>query len=243
MSTIYEKEARDMGNLCDGRVVIVTGGGRGLGRGHGLEFARQGAKVVVNDLGVLTSGEGSAEGPAADVAEEIRAAGGEAVWDTSDVSDWESAASLIETAVSSFGRLDVLVNNAGVLRDRMIVSMTEEEWDTVARMTMKGHFAPMRHAAVYWRGLAKAGEEPDARIINTTSGAGLMGSIAQSNYGAAKAGIAALTIIGAAELAAYGVTVNAIAPSARTRLTAGMFGDMMVTPAPRFDAMAPATAS
>jgi NAD(P)-dependent dehydrogenase (short-subunit alcohol dehydrogenase family) len=228
-----------MGNLCDGRVVIVTGGGRGLGREHALEFARQGAKVVVNDLGVSTSGEGSAEGPAAEVAEEIRAAGGEAVPNTSDVSDWEGAASLIETALSSFGRLDVLVNNAGVLRDRMIVSMTEEEWDMVARVTMKGHFAPMRHAAVYWRGLAKAGEEPDARIINTTSGAGLMGSIAQSNYGAAKAGIAALTIIGAAELAAYGVTVNAIAPSARTRLTDGMFGDMMVKPDSGFDAMAP----
>jgi NAD(P)-dependent dehydrogenase (short-subunit alcohol dehydrogenase family) len=232
-----------MSNICEGRVVVVTGAGRGLGREHALEFARQGAKVVVNDTGSSTTGDGRADDVANEVVELIRGAGGEAVANTADVSDWEESASLVETAVDSFGRLDVLVNNAGILRDRMIVSMTEEEWDIVARVTMKGHFAPMHHAARYWRGQVKAGDEVDARIVNTTSGAGLMGSVAQVNYAAAKAGIAAMTIIAAVELAPYGVTANAIAPSARTRLTDGMFGDMMVMPESGFDAMAPENVS
>ncbi len=228
-----------MGDLCADRVVIVTGAGRGIGREHALEFARQGARVVVNDLGSEPDGSGSSEGPAGEVVDAIRAMGGEAVANGNDVSDWQGAADLVRTAVDSFGRLDTLVNNAGILRDRMIVSATEEEWDAVIRVTLKGHFAPMRHAAAYWREVAKTGETTDARIVNTSSGAGLMGSIGQGNYGAAKAGIAALTVIGAAELGRYGVTVNAIAPSARTRLTEGVFNDMMAEVTSGFDAMAP----
>ena len=232
-----------MGNLCEGRVVVVTGAGRGLGRAHALEFARQGARVVVNDLGAEPDGSGSSEGPAGEVVDAIRAAGGEAVANGADVSDWDGAASLVRTAIDSFGRLDTLVNNAGILRDRMIVSTTEEEWDAVVRVTLKGHFAPMRHAAAYWRDQAKSGEAVDARIVNTSSGAGLMGSIGQGNYGAAKAGIAALTVIAAVELGRYGVNVNAIAPSARTRLTEGVFQDMMAEVADGFDAMAPENVS
>jgi NAD(P)-dependent dehydrogenase (short-subunit alcohol dehydrogenase family) len=232
-----------MSSICEGRVVVITGAGRGIGREHALEFARQGAKVVVNDTGSSSNGDGTSEDVANEVVALIRGAGGEAVANTADVSDWDGAASLVETAVDAFGRLDVLVNNAGILRDRMIVSMTEEEWDIVARVTMKGHFAPMHHAARYWRGQVKAGEEVDGRIVNTSSGAGLMGSVAQVNYAAAKAGIAAMTIIAAVELAPYGVTANAIAPSARTRLTDGMFGDMMVMPESGFDAMAPENVS
>jgi NAD(P)-dependent dehydrogenase (short-subunit alcohol dehydrogenase family) len=232
-----------VGNLCEGRVVVVTGAGRGLGRAHAIEFARQGARVVVNDLGAEPDGSGSSEGPAGEVVDAIRAAGGEAVANGADVSDWDGAASLVSTAIDSFGRLDTLVNNAGILRDRMIVSTTEEEWDAVLRVTLKGHFAPMRHAAAYWRDQAKAGEAVDARIVNTSSGAGLMGSIGQGNYGAAKAGIAALTIIAAVELGRYGVNVNAIAPSARTRLTEGVFQDMMAEVADGFDAMAPENVS
>jgi NAD(P)-dependent dehydrogenase (short-subunit alcohol dehydrogenase family) len=232
-----------VGNLCEGRVVVVTGAGRGLGRAHAIEFARQGARVVVNDLGAEPDGSGSSEGPAGEVVDAIRAAGGEAVANGADVSDWDGAASLVSTAIDSFGRLDTLVNNAGILRDRMIVSTTEEEWDAVLRVTLKGHFAPMRHAAAYWRDQAKAGEAVDARIVNTSSGAGLMGSIGQGNYAAAKAGIAALTIIAAVELGRYGVNVNAIAPSARTRLTEGVFQDMMAEVADGFDAMAPENVS
>jgi NAD(P)-dependent dehydrogenase (short-subunit alcohol dehydrogenase family) len=225
--------------LCEGRVVLVTGAGRGIGRAHALEFARQGARVVVNDLGSESNGSGSSDGPAGDVVDLIRAEGGEAVSDGSDVSDWQQAESMIATAHDAFGRLDVLVNNAGILRDRMIVSTSEEEWDQVVRVTLKGHFAPMRHAAAHWRQAVKDGETPDARIINTSSGAGLMGSVGQANYAAAKAGIAAMTVIAAVELARYGVTVNAIAPSARTRLTEGVFEDMMAQPDSGFDAMAP----
>ncbi len=232
-----------MSKLCEGRVVVITGAGRGIGREHAFEYARQGAQVVVNDTGYSATGSGTSADVADEVVDLIRGAGGEAVANTADVSDWAGAASLVETAVDNFGRLDVLVNNAGILRDRMIVSMTEEEWDVVARVTMKGHFAPMHHAAAYWRGRVKAGEEVDARIINTSSGAGLMGSVAQVNYAAAKAGIAAMTIIAAVELAPYGVTANAIAPSARTRLTDGMFGDMMTKPESGFDAMAPENVS
>jgi NAD(P)-dependent dehydrogenase (short-subunit alcohol dehydrogenase family) len=232
-----------MSKLCEGRVVVITGAGRGIGREHALEYARQGAKVVVNDTGSSASGSGTSADVADEVVDLIRGAGGEAAANTADVSDWAGAASLVDTAVDNFGRLDVLVNNAGILRDRMIVSMTEEEWDVVARVTMKGHFAPMHHAAAYWRGRVKAGEDVDARIVNTSSGAGLMGSVAQVNYAAAKAGIAAMTIIAAVELAPYGVTANAIAPSARTRLTDGMFGDMMNKPESGFDAMAPENVS
>jgi NAD(P)-dependent dehydrogenase (short-subunit alcohol dehydrogenase family) len=228
-----------VGDLCEGRVVVVTGAGRGIGREHALEFARQGARVVVNDLGSEPDGSGGSDGPAGEVVEAIRGMGGEAVANGADVSDWDGAASLVQSAVDNFGRLDVLVNNAGILRDRMIVSTTEEEWDAVIKVTLKGHFAPMRHAAAYWRELAKTGETVDARIVNTSSGAGLMGSVGQGNYGAAKAGIAALTVIAAVELARYNVNVNAIAPSARTRLTEGVFNDMMAEVAEGFDAMAP----
>jgi NAD(P)-dependent dehydrogenase (short-subunit alcohol dehydrogenase family) len=232
-----------VGDLCEGRVVVVTGAGRGLGRAHALEFAGQGARVVVNDLGAEPDGSGSSEGPAGEVVEAIRAMGGEAVANGADVSDWDGAASLVRSAVDNFGRLDTLVNNAGILRDRMIVSTTEEEWDAVLRVTLKGHFAPMRHASAYWRDLAKSGEPVEARIVNTSSGAGLMGSVGQGNYGAAKAGIAALTVIAAVELGRYGVNVNAIAPSARTRLTEGVFQDMMADVAEGFDAMAPENVS
>ena len=197
-----------MSGICEGRVAVITGAGRGIGRGHALEFARQGAKVVVNDLD-----------PEPEVVDAIRAAGGEAVVNTDDISEWEGAARLIATAVDAFGRIDVLVNNAGFLRDRMLVSMREEEWDAVIKVHLKGTFATSRFAAEYWRNRAKAGETNDARIINTSSVSGIYGNPGQTNYGAAKAGIAAFTIIAAQELARYGVTVNAIAPAALTRMT------------------------
>ncbi|MGV9744838.1 SDR family oxidoreductase [Rhodococcus zopfii] len=235
-----------MSGLLDGRVVIVTGAGRGLGRAHALAFAAEGAKVVVNDIGVGGDGSATGESPGEQVVEEIRAAGGEAVVNGDDVADWDGAANLIKTALDNFGRLDVLVNNAGFLRDRMLANMSEEEWDAVTRVHLKGHFAPMRHAMTYWRNESKAGNPVDARIINTSSGAGLMGSIGQGNYAAAKAGIAALTIQAAAEFGRYGVTVNAIAPSARTRMTVGAGGamaEMMAAPEEGFDAMAPENVS
>jgi NAD(P)-dependent dehydrogenase (short-subunit alcohol dehydrogenase family) len=232
-----------MSRICEGRVVIVTGAGRGLGAQHALEFARQGAKVVVNDLGGTPEGTGSDTTPAEDVAAEIRAMGGEAIANHEDVSDFEAARRLIASAVDTFGRLDVLVNNAGILRDRMFVNMSVEEWDAVIKVHLRGHFCPARHAAAYWRDQSKAGNQVDARIINTSSGAGLMGSIGQSNYVAAKAGIAGLTVIQAAELARYGVTANALAPSARTRLTEGVFTEMMAEVDSGFDAMAPENVS
>lgn len=228
-----------MTGLCDGRIVIVTGAGGGLGRAHALAFAAEGAKVVVNDIGTSREGEGTSAGPAQQVVDEIRAAGGEAVANTDDVADWEGSARLIQTAVDSFGGLDVLVNNAGFLRDRMLANMSVDEWDAVIRVHLRGHFCTLRHAAGFWRDESKAGRTPDARIINTSSGAGLMGSIGQGNYAAAKAGIAALSIQAAAELARYGVTVNAIAPSARTRMTEVAMPDMMRAPESGFDAMAP----
>jgi NAD(P)-dependent dehydrogenase (short-subunit alcohol dehydrogenase family) len=224
-------------------VVIVTGAGRGLGRAHSLAFAREGAKVVVNDLGAELDGTGRSTGPAAEVVEEIRALGGEAVVNGDDVADWEGAARLVQTAIESFGRLDVVVNNAGFLRDRMFVNASEDEWDAVMRVHLKGHFGPSRHACVHWRERAKAGEKVDARIINTSSGAGLQGSVGQAVYSAAKAGIAALTLVQAAELGRYGITANAIAPSARTRMTADAFKDMMARPESGFDAMAPENVS
>ncbi len=230
-----------MSGLLDGRVAIVTGAGRGIGRAHALALAAEGAKVVVNDIGAGIDGAAPGESPAEQVVEEIRALGGEAVVNGDDVADWAGAENLVATALNNFGRLDVLVNNAGFLRDRMLANMSEEEWDAVIRVHLKGHFAPMRHAMSYWRAESKAGNPVDARIINTSSGAGLMGSIGQGNYAAAKAGIAALTIQAAAEFGRYGVTVNAIAPSARTRMTVGAGGamaEMMAAPEEGFDAMA-----
>ena len=229
-----------MSGLCAGRVVIVTGAGRGIGRGHALEFARQGAKVVVNDIGAAIDGTGSSDGPAGEVVDAIRAMGGEAVANGDDVADWDGAERLVRTAIDTFGGLDVVVNNAGFLRDRMLVSTSEEEWDAVMRVHLKGHFCPSRHAAAYWREQAKAGETVDARIVNTSSGAGLLGSVGQGNYSAAKAGIATLTLVQAAEMGRYGVTANAIAPAARTRMTEAVFADTMAAPEEgAFDAMAP----
>jgi NAD(P)-dependent dehydrogenase (short-subunit alcohol dehydrogenase family) len=229
--------------MCEGRVVIVTGAGRGLGRAHALEFARQGARVVVNDLGAELDGAGSSTGPAGDVVDEIRGFGGEAVANGDDVADWHGAGALVRTALDTWGGLDVLVNNAGFLRDRMVVSTSEEEWDAVIRVHLKGHFCPTRHATAYWREQSKAGGPVDARIVNTSSGAGLMGSVGQATYSAAKAGIAALTLVEATELGRYGVTANAIAPAARTRMTEGAFADTMAQPDEGFDAMAPENVS
>jgi NAD(P)-dependent dehydrogenase (short-subunit alcohol dehydrogenase family) len=208
-----------MSGICDGRIVIVTGAGRGIGRGHALEFARQGAKVVVNDLGAEVDGSGGSTGPAGEVVDEIRGMGGEAVANGDDVSDWEGAQRLVNTAIETFGDLHVLVNNAGILRDRMLVNMTIDEWDAVIKVHLRGTFAPTRWAAAYWRERIKAGETNDARIINTTSSSGIYGNVGQTNYGAAKAGIASFTVIAAKELGRYGVTVNAIAPGALTRMT------------------------
>jgi NAD(P)-dependent dehydrogenase (short-subunit alcohol dehydrogenase family) len=217
--------------LVDDRVVIITGAGGGIGRAHALAFAAEGARVVVNDIGVGLDGSPASGGSAAQgVVEEITAAGGEAVADGSNIADWNQAAGLIQTAVEKFGGLDVLVNNAGIVRDRMMANTS---------VHLKGHFATMRHAASYWRGLSKEGKTVDARIINTSSGAGLQGNVGQGNYSAAKAGIAAMTLVAAAEMGRYGVTVNAIAPSARTRMTETVFAEMMAKPDEGFDAMAP----
>ena len=207
-----------MSGICEGRVVVITGAGRGMGRSHALEFARQGAKVVVNDLGVAMDGEGGSSGPADEVVEEIRAFGGEAVANSNDASDWDGARSLIAHAVETFGTIDTLVNNAGILRDRMLVNMTDSDWDAVSRVHLKGTFAPTRWAAVHWRERAKAGEQNEGRVICTSSATGLYGNAGQINYGAAKAGIAVFAVIAAIELARYGVTVNAIAPMALTRM-------------------------
>ncbi|MGI6873445.1 SDR family oxidoreductase [Amycolatopsis sp. 3B14] len=232
-----------MSRLCQDRVVIVTGAGRGIGRAHALAFAAEGARVVVNDVGVALDGSTTGDGPAAQVVAEIEALGGEAVANTDDVADWVGAKNLVNTALEQFGGLDVLVNNAGFVRDRMLVNLGEAEWDAVIRVHLKGHFAPLRHAAEYWRAEAKAGRMPSARVINTSSGAGLLGSVGQSNYSAAKAGIAGLTVVAAAELQRYGVTVNAIAPSARTRMTEEVFAATMARPDEGFDAMAPENVS
>jgi NAD(P)-dependent dehydrogenase (short-subunit alcohol dehydrogenase family) len=228
--------------ICEGRVVVVTGAGRGIGREHAIEFARQGAKVVVNDLGAEVDGTGSSDGPAGEVVEEIRTFGAEAVANGEDISDWEGAKRLIDAAVGTFGGLDVLVNNAGILRDRMLVNMTDSEWDAVIRVHLRGTFAPMRWAADHWRDRVKAGETNDARIINTTSPSGIYGNVGQTNYGAAKAGIASMTVIAAMELGRYGITVNAIAPAALTRMTENLgFGQSGPTRKPEeFDPNDPA---
>jgi NAD(P)-dependent dehydrogenase (short-subunit alcohol dehydrogenase family) len=224
-------------------VVIVTGAGRGIGREHALELARQGAKVVVNDLGVSNSGEGGDQGPADEVVQAIREMGGEAIANGADVADWDQTEELVRQAIEEFGRLDVVVNNAGFVRDRMFVSCSEEEWDAIIRVHLKGHFCVSRHAAAYWRGQVKAGEEVDARIINTSSGAGVLGSVGQSSYSAAKAGIATLTLVQAAELGRYGISANAVCPIARTRMTEGAFGDSMKAPEQGFDENDPANVS
>ena len=232
-----------MTGICEGRVVIVTGAGRGLGRAHALEFAREGARVVVNDLGVTNHGEGGGQGPANEVVAAIRDMGGEAIANGADVADWTQAESLVREAVETFGGLDVVVNNAGFVRDRMFVSCEEDEWDAVIRVHLKGHFCVARHAAAYWRAQVKEGKKVDARIVNTSSGAGVLGSVGQSSYSAAKAGIATLTLVQAAELARYGVTANAICPIARTRMTEGAFGDAMKAPERGFDVNDPANVS
>ncbi|MDT3438001.1 MULTISPECIES: SDR family oxidoreductase [unclassified Pseudofrankia] len=208
-----------MSGICEGRVVVITGAGGGIGREHALAFAAEGAKVVVNDLGGARDGTGASAGPAQSVAAEIVAGGGEAVANTEDISTWDGSKSLVDQAIDTFGRLDVVVNNAGILRDRMLVNMTEAEWDAVIKVHLKGTFGVAHHAAAYWRDRSKAGETNDARIINTSSPSGIFGNVGQTNYGAAKAGIAAFTVIAATELGRYGVTVNAIAPTALTRMT------------------------
>lgn len=222
-----------MSGFVEGRVAIVTGAGQGLGRAHARALAAEGAHVVVNDVGES----------AVEAAEEIAAAGGSVLACPADVADWEQSRQLVQTAIERFGRLDVLVNNAGIVRDRMLVSMSEEEWDAVARVNLKGHFCPLRHAAAHWRERSKAGEQVDARIVNTSSGAGLQGSVGQGNYSAAKAGVAAMTLVAAVELARYGVTANALAPAARTPMTEEVFAEQMKAPEEGFDAMDPANVS
>lgn len=234
-----------MRGICDGRIVIVTGSGRGLGRAHALELARQGARVVVNDLGCELDGTGGGTGPAGEVVAEIRTAGGEAIANGDDVADFDGAARMVAAAREAFGGLDAVVNNAGFVRDRMFANAAEDEWDAVVRVHLKGHFAVARHAAAHWRDQAKAGKPVDARIVNTSSGAGILGSVGQAAYSAAKAGIATLTLVQAAELGRYGVTANALCPAARTRMTEGVFTEMMATPdqPDAFDAMAPENVS
>jgi len=208
-----------MAKLCEGRVVVVTGAGRGIGREHALSLARHGAHVVVNDLGAGVDGSGGDASPANQVVKEIEALGGRAIANGDDISSFEGAERLIKAAVDTFGDLHGVVNNAGILRDRMMANMSEAEWDAVIKVHLKGTFAPAHFAAAYWRDQSKAGKPVDGRIINTTSVSGLYGNVGQANYGAAKAGIAAFTVITALELARYGVTVNAVAPVALTRMT------------------------
>jgi NAD(P)-dependent dehydrogenase (short-subunit alcohol dehydrogenase family) len=219
--------------VLEGRVAVITGAGRGIGREHALLFAKEGAKVVVNDLGGSNAGEGADSGPARDVVEEITAAGGTAVASTENIATWSGAESVVLQAIAEFGRLDVLVNNAGILRDSFIAGMEESHWDAVIAVHLKGHFAMLRHAAAYWKAQSKAGDQPNAAVINTASGSGVtLPNAGQANYGSAKAAIAALTLIAAEELERYGVRVNAIAPIARTRLTLATpgMGSLMAEP-------------
>ena len=213
-----------MTGMCEGRVAIVTGAGRGIGREHALMLASEGAAVVVNDLGAQPDGRGADPGPANEVVAEIEAMGGRAVVNGADVTDFDDAGAMVQQAVDSFGRLDILVNNAGILRDRMIFSMSEAEWDAIISVHLKGHFCPTRHAAAYWREQSKAGQEVDARIINTASPSGLYGNPGQTNYAAAKAGIAGFTLVCALELGRLGVTANCLAPTAMTRLVEPLMG-------------------
>jgi NAD(P)-dependent dehydrogenase (short-subunit alcohol dehydrogenase family) len=235
-----------MGSL-DGRVAIITGAGRGIGREHALLFAAEGAKVVVNDLGGAVDGSGDDRTAAEQVVDEIRSMGGEAVASADDIADWEGGRNLVDTAVQAFGDVHVLVNNAGILRDKMLVNMSEAEWDSVIHVHLKGHFVPTRHAAAYWREQVKDGREVSASIVNTSSTSGLLGNPGQTNYGAAKAGIAAFTVIAAQELGRYGVRVNAIAPAARTRMTEQTPGLTDIVKAPTdpgtFDVWNPANVS
>jgi NAD(P)-dependent dehydrogenase (short-subunit alcohol dehydrogenase family) len=226
----------------EGKVAIVTGAGRGIGREHALALARAGASVVVNDRGGSLAGEGEDASPAQEVVNDIVAAGGQAVASYADVSDFVAAEQLVQRAVDRYGGLDVLVLNAGILRDRMLVNMTEDEWDAVIAVHLKGHFAPLRHAAAHWRERSKSGEEVRGRVIATSSPSGVFGNVGQVNYGAAKAGIAGLTLIAAQELARYGVTVNCLAPNARTRMTEETFGELG-RPEEGFDPLDPANMS
>lgn len=224
-----------MDGICQGRIAIVTGAGRGLGRSYALAFAREGAKVVVNDLGTGPAGEGRDTATAQSVVQEIRALGGEAIANADDVSEWESAERIVKTALDTFGGLDVVVNNAGFVRDRMFVNATLDEWDAVVKVHLRGHFCVTRHAVDHWRARSKQGLPVDARIINTSSGAGLNGSLGQSAYSAAKGAIASLSLVQAAELRRYGITVNALAPAARTRMTEQVLAEKMKKPASGFD--------
>ena len=232
-----------MGGICQDRTVIVTGAGGGIGREHALALAAAGARVVVNDLGTSNHGQGSDQSPAHQVVEQIQAAGGQAFANTADVTDSNAMDALIEQTLTQFGSLHAVVNNAGFVRDRMFVSCSDEEWDAIIAVHLRGHMALSRAAATFWRSQSKAGQAVDGRIINTSSGAGLRGSVGQATYSAAKAGILALTLVQAAELKRYGVTANAIAPAARTRMTEAVFADMMAKPDQGFDRMDPANIS
>ncbi|MEO6092134.1 MAG: SDR family oxidoreductase [Novosphingobium sp.] len=225
--------------ICDNRTAIITGAARGLGRAYALAFAAEGANVVVNDIGTSLGGEGRDTSAADGVVDEIRATGGKAVANYEDITDWDAAKRLVDAAIAAFGDLHVVVNNAGIVRDRMFVSATLDEWDATMHVHLRGHFCVSRHAVDHWRAKQKAGSAPDARIINTTSGAGLQGSIAQAAYATAKGGIAALTLVQAAELGRYGITANALAPSARTRMTEQAFAEKMATGEQAFDVMDP----
>lgn len=226
--------------ICENRTVIITGAARGLGRAYAVAFAAEGANVVVNDIGASLGGEGRDTSAADAVVAEIKAAGGQAIANYEDITDWDAAKRIVDAAVEAFGDLHVVVNNAGIVRDRMFVSATLDEWDATMHVHLRGHFCVSRHAVDYWRSQQKAGKTVDARIINTTSGAGLQGSVAQAAYSTAKGGIAALTLVQAAELGRYGITANALAPAARTRMTEQAFSDKMAIEAQAFDAMDPA---